>query len=415
MKIALVSIGTRGDIEPFVALGELLKANGHEVLCAFPEQFATLATQAGLEFESLGKKFIELLESEDGKAAMGGASGWKKFMGTLRLAMNQSAANREIVFKQEKVISKFNPDRILYSAKALYPHLWHLKTGRKIVFISPLPYMHYVKGHTHMAFNSNFGEFFNKLTFALTEFGMIVTIRNNAKWLKINDKLKGSEIREILREGSSIYTISPSLFKRPAYWPESLHVLGHHQKKLNQGQRLPAELQSFIDRHDKILMITFGSMSNSQPAKKTQIILDILLRNKIPAIINTAAGGLVKPPGFDNPNIFFTKQLPYELVFPQIYGAIHHGGSGTTHLALKYGCASMIIPHIMDQFVWNKILAERGVGPLGVSISKVSTSSLEPKILALHRNPQFKERAEAIQTQMAQEDFKEDLLTEITQ
>ena len=75
----------------------------------------------------------------------------------------------------------------------------------------------------------------------------------------------------------------------------------------------------------------------------------------------------------------------------------------------------MIIPHIMDQFVWNKILAERGVGPLGVSISKVSTSSLEPKILALHRNPQFKERAEAIQTQMAQEDFKEDLLTEITQ
>jgi UDP:flavonoid glycosyltransferase YjiC (YdhE family) len=413
MKITLISIGTQGDIEPFLAIGELLKTKGYDVLCAFPEQFKNLAIQSDLEFESLGEKFIKLLESEDGKAAMGGASGWRKLIGTIRLAMNQSEANKEVVFNQYRIINDFNPDCILYNGKTTYPILWHLKTKRKIIFISPLPYMHYVKGHTHIAFNSNFGEFFNRLTFSLTEFGLVTTINISKKWLKIKDKFKRSDIKNILRNGNSIYTISPSLFKRPEYWPKTLQVLGYHKKKQNQKLSLSPDLQNFIDNHDKILFITFGSMTNSQPNKKTHIILDILVRHNIPAIINTASGGLIKPKGFNNPHIFFVSQVPYDLIFPKIHGVIHHGGSGTTHLALRYGCASMIIPHIIDQFAWNSLLANLGVGPLGVKINKITTRSLEPKIIELLNNTKFKEKAEEIKAQMAREDFKDKLLNEI--
>ncbi|HCC70109.1 MAG TPA: hypothetical protein DEQ09_03020 [Bacteroidales bacterium] len=53
---------------------------------------------------------------------------------------------------------KEKPDRIIYNGKAVYPILWKLRTKGKTVFFSPLPYMHYVKGHTHVAFNSNFGD-----------------------------------------------------------------------------------------------------------------------------------------------------------------------------------------------------------------------------------------------------------------
>ena len=66
-----------------------------------------------------------------------------------------------------------------------------------------------------------------------------------------------------------------------------------------------------------------------------------------------------------------------------MYATIHHGGSGTTHMALKYGCASMIIPHIIDQFTWNKIIHEKGLGPLGMKVSKLTTAKLEPKLLEL--------------------------------
>lgn len=98
IKIILISVGTRGDMEPFLSIGEILKEKGHQVICAFPEQFKTIAEESDLEFASLGPKFIELLESEDGKAAMGGSgSGFRKLVAYIRLASHQTDANKELV------------------------------------------------------------------------------------------------------------------------------------------------------------------------------------------------------------------------------------------------------------------------------------------------------------------------------
>jgi sterol 3beta-glucosyltransferase len=97
-----------------------------------------------------------------------------------------------------------------------------------------------------------------------------------------------------------------------------------------------------------------------------------------------------------------------------VYGVIHHGGSGTTHLGLRHGCATMIIPHIIDQFVWNRIIAQNGAGPAGVRIGRVTTGNLEPRILELMHNHAFKRKAEQIAKQMAGEDFREELYRFIT-
>lgn len=96
-----------------------------------------------------------------------------------------------------------------------------------------------------------------------------------------------------------------------------------------------------------------------------------------------------------------------------MYGVIHHGGSGTTHLALKNGCVSMIIPHIIDQFVFNKITYNMGVGPKGIKIGKINTKNLEPKILDLINNNDYKKKSEQINEQMDKEDFKEELYESI--
>lgn len=269
--------------------------------------------------------------------------------------------------------------------------------------------MHFVKGHTHVAFNSNFGDLLNKLTFSLARFGMITTIRMSKKWLNITEKWSRRKIRNVLKYNKSIYMISPSLFSKPDYWNKNLKVLGYHQRNKNIEWKPDKTLVDFIAKHNKILFITFGSMINPASKEKTKIILDILERNNIPAIINTASGGLVKPNKFDSNRIHFVSQIPYDWVFPQIYGVIHHGGSGTTHLALKYGCATMIIPHIIDQFVWNTMVSNLGVGPKGIKIGKINSTNLEPKILDLFNNANFKRKSEQISDQMKKEDFKEKL------
>jgi UDP:flavonoid glycosyltransferase YjiC (YdhE family) len=413
MKIILTSVGTRGDMEPFLAIGELLKVKGHHVICAFPEQFRELAIESDLEFASLGSKFIHLLESEEGKAAMGGASGLKKIVGTIKLAFNQNDANKELLFKQQEIIEREEPDRILYNGKAIYPIIWGLKNKGKTIFISPIPYMHYVKGHTHVAFNSNFGDFFNKMTFSLAHFGMITTIGMAKKWLNISEKFSRKKILDVLKYNKSIYTISPSLFPRPADWHKNLNVLGYQQRNEIFEWQPSKALNDFFKKHDKLLFFTFGSMINPAPEKKTRIILDILERNRIPAIINTADGGLIKPDNFDSGLIHFVSKVPYDWIFPKMYGVIHHGGSGTTHLALKYGCATMIIPHIIDQFVWNKIVYEKGVGPEGIKIGKITNKNLEPKILELLNNSTFKEKAEQVAEKMKKEDLKKELYNSI--
>lgn len=410
MKILLLSIGTRGDMEPFLAIGELLREKGHRVICVFPEQFRNLAEESNLEFASLGTSFIEMLDSADGKVALGGSgSGIKKILAYVRLARGSKEINKELIHKQHEIVEREKPDRIVYNGKAVYPLIWGLDRAGMTTFISPVPFMHYVKNHTHVAFNSNYGSFLNKLTYSLANFGMVVTTMMSIKWLKISRKITRKQVKNALITNKAIYSISPSLFSRPNYWHEQIKVLGYHERGRAVAWQPDKALTDFLNAHDQILFITFGSMTNPHPEEKTNLIIDILERNRIPAIINTASGGLIKPDNFNSGFIHFVSRVPYDRIFPKMYGVIHHGGSGTTHMALKNGCASMIIPHIIDQFVWNKIVFTMGAGPIGMKIDRLTTKSLEPKILELMNNPSYKLKAEEVAGRMAKEDFRGEL------
>lgn len=416
MKIILFSIGTRGDMEPFLAIGELLKDKGHRVICAFPEQFRDLAEDTDLEFATLGTSFIESLESDAGKAAMGGSSsGLKKFFAYIKLAVKQTEINKELVFKQNKLIASEKPDRIVYNGKSVVPIIWELENRGKTILISSLPYMHYVKDHTHVAFHGDWGSSFNKLTYALANFGLVTTVMISKNWLKTKNKIRRRDIKKILSSNKAIYTISPSLFPRPDYWNENRKVLGYHERKKTMIHPEDENLIDFLERHDdhRILFITFGSMTNPQPEKKTSIILDILKRHRIPAVINTASGGLVRTEPYDSEWIHFVSQIPYDWILPKIYAVIHHGGSGTTHIGLRHGCATLIIPHIIDQFVWSKIISTSGAGPQGIKVDKISTKRLEPKMLDLMHNTVYKKKAQEIAAQMEKESFRNALYESI--
>jgi UDP:flavonoid glycosyltransferase YjiC (YdhE family) len=405
-------------MEPFLTIGELLKEKGHQVICAFPEQFRPLAEDANLEFASLGSGYINLLESDLGKAAMGeGGSGLKKFTANIKLASHQTEINKELARKQYEILEREEPDRVVYNSQATYPVLWGMEKKGEAILISALPYMHYVKGNTHIVFNSDFGPLLNKLTYSLADFGRAVTVDITRKWLNLPGKIPRKQIINFLLSGKTIYTISPSLFKRPDTWGENLKVLGFHQRDKTKNWEPDKDLVAFLERHmnDRILLVTFGSMTNPEPESKTRTIVDILERNKIPAIINTASGGLVRPDTATPEWLHFVSQIPYEWIFPKVYGVIHHGGSGTTHLALKYGCATMIIPHIVDQFVWNRIVSGLGAGPAGIKITKINTVNLEPKILDLVTNDSYKKKAEQIERQLQGEDLREELYKAIVE
>lgn len=418
LNFLLMSVGTRGDMEPFLALGQGLVQRGHHVTCAFPAQFEHLTEEAGLEFVSLGSGFIDLLDSDLGRAALGGGgSALSKLAANVRLASQQKEVNKALIERQHRVAESRQPDRILYNGKAIYAVLWELAHPGRTVLVSPVPYLHYVEGHTHLAFHTNLGKPLNKLTYALADFGQAVTARIAARWLRLPRPPRLRRLRRVLAARRVAYTVSPTLFPRPSYWPGNIQVLGYPERARSKGRHSDEALRAFLERHPErsVLFATFGSMTNPEPKRRTEALVEVLLRHRIPAIINTASGGLVELEDLPTDLIHFVSEIPYERVFPLVRAVLHHGGSGTTHTALRAGCPSLIVPHVVDQFVWGRIVEDLGAGPAALSIRELTGRRLEPSILALWGNRGYRTRAQELAVRMAAENLDEDLYGQLAQ
>lgn len=415
MKIICISVGTRGDIEPFAALTELLQKAGHEVICAYPAQYENLAIETKAEFFPLKKEFLEMLESTEGKAALGGGGNlWGRFKAMYGLYKQNTLVSFQLLEQQKELIERESPDLILHSLKAFYPIFWNISHPGKVALISPIPcVIHPIEEMSSIFLNGkDYGKWINKKSYSLMRNLSMRFFKKQLKRLGIMADQK--DLDHSFKTEKLLYTISPSLYEEKAYWPDQVKVIGYLERTKTNHWHPPDALQTFLENNPNPLFVTFGSMTNPDPAGKTDFILDILARNKIAAIINTAGGGLLEPTEYDRDSIFFVGDIPYDWIFPKVRAVVHHGGAGTTHLALKYGCASMIIPHIPDQHLWNRIISQRGLGPKGLSIRKFIHKQTEENIVDLVSNPAYKKEAENISIKLLREDFDDEILALLT-
>lgn len=416
LKILLISIGSRGDIEPFLAIAELLKKEGHIIHCAFPEQFRASTEQMGIDFFGLDPSFLELLHSKDGQVVMGGGKNiLDKVLSFVRLASKGMKINKVMMAEQQFITEEFQPDLILHHTKAVFPLYQAVNRGTPQKIISPVLYIvHPIKGYSHLGFPTKIlGINIQNLSYKIANYSLLNFVISWSKKLPKNKTVSRKSLKKSLNQTPLIYTISPSLFLGTITNNNLVKVLGHHEKSARKDIIPNLKLTEFIERHPKILLITFGSMTNPWAEKITRLFCEILEEQKIPTIINTANGGLITLKDSTSDLIHFEENLDYHWILPKIYAFIHHGGSGTTHLGIKYGCATMIIPHIVDQFIWNKLIAEKGVGPKGLKINKLNYKRLKPKIIDLWNTQSFKKQATQLSAQIRKEDFKKEFIDSI--
>lgn len=408
MKIFLTSIGTRGDIEPFLALGENLSKKGHEVVFAFPQQFATITPQA-FRFYPLSPKFIELIQSKQGRIVMGSSHFFRKIKSLVYLYQKGLNLNGELIQEQNHSIEKENPDLVIHNAKCIYPTLWSLRTKKPTILLSPVPYFMYpVKNHAHVGYGQNLGSFLNNLTYKLSNFGLIKTTYDAQKHLAQGYCFSKLQIRQTLMRKKLMFTIATSLFKRPDYWPNHVQVLGYHERDKVISWQPDDKLKDFLEQYPKIIFLSFGSMVNSHPQRYSEILYHALSELKIPTLINTAENGLIELDNFkDHKQFLFVNNIPYKWIFKRVYAVIHHGGSGTTHAALKYGCPSLILPHIIDQYAWNNLIYKLGLGPKGKPIYKITLDNIIVLIEDLYYNEKYRLKTKNLAIQMSNENSED--------
>jgi sterol 3beta-glucosyltransferase len=417
VKALIFSIGTRGDIEPFLAIAQLLKQKGWEVTCTFPEQFRQDVEEMNFKFHGFSREFLELMHGRDARTMMGGKGNFFKRVSTIfRLAKEGIRISRSVIALQHRVLMDENADLVIYHPKCNYCVLWGMVFPGKTRMVSPVPIMaHPLFGFTPMGKRTK--TWLSRLLFWLVNTIKAIAINRSASPLKKEFPEQSFSIRrikrQILQHEHTIYTISKSLFPRPDYWPSTAHVAGYFERDKFSQWTPPDGLEDFLSRYQKIICVTFGSMINDDPKTKSKIIVDVLPKNKIPAVINTSWGGLEKVDGSPE-HIFYLDSAPYDWLFPKMYAVVHHGGSGTTHTATKYGCPSLIIPHIVDQFFWNVTIAELRLGPLGLPIAKLRQDEFELMLLDLLANQAYKQNALTAAKEMALETDWEHFYTTLT-
>lgn len=414
-KVILFSIGSRGDMEPFLSIAQLLKDRGYEVICSMPEQFRNMVEKTGLPFHGLSSRFLEAQKTESFKRFIEGSGFFiKKLRNGIRIFKESKEIMVKILEQQHELVLKKNPDFILYSAKCSYAILWGMAHPGKTVMISPKPcFIHKVNEHPPIGIKLNLGKDINKWFYDRVNNGIARYMYNETKLYHNNyPKLKANKknIKDYLVNIEKIlYSFSPTLFKKPFYWPDNAKVLGYRERNKADKWTPSEDLLKFIDTHNKILFITFGSLVTTEPEKKTDLILKALNELHIPAIINGSWGGLTQPEK-ENKNVFFVNDIPYDWIFPKMYAVIHHGGAGTTHAALKYGCATMLLPHCFDQFFWNKIVSGLEVGPPGIPVNNMNEEILSQKVRDLWEKKEYKAKAELIADSMAKENFENEII-----
>ncbi|NND07828.1 MAG: hypothetical protein HKN87_15735 [Saprospiraceae bacterium] len=186
MKVVLISVGTRGDMEPFLALAWLLKSKGHSVVCIFLEQFKSLVEEVEVEFLSLGSDFIDLLESREGKLVMGGrGSLLHKVQAYVALYRKSLIINRDMVDSQIQYLDQLMPDRVVYNGKSTGPLVWGSVLKGKSIILSPVPYLiHAVDNHPHIGVKWSWGRVFNRWTYTLANFAFVQNILSTTKGVR---------------------------------------------------------------------------------------------------------------------------------------------------------------------------------------------------------------------------------------
>ncbi|MGH9141894.1 MAG: glycosyltransferase [Vicinamibacterales bacterium] len=138
-------------------------------------------------------------------------------------------------------------------------------------------------------------------------------------------------------------------------------------------------LEAFLNQDPAPIYVGFGSMVASHAADVAAHAIAATRALGRPAII---AGGWA---GLDRyvaaaPDLLTVGATPHHAVFPRVAAIVHHGGAGTTTAAASAGVPQVLLPHLLDQFYWAHRVERLGLGPRGLPVSLVTADVLSDRL-----------------------------------
>jgi len=393
MKIAVCTIGSRGDIQPFLVLGHALTLRGHEVRLATAEMYASLAERYDVDFMPFEGDYAALVDSNEMKKAVGGnpfsigkrlkEKVYPLIENSLDTFFDAAAWADVVVYHPKTLIDTFGK---LYSQKLIKAYVIPAFTPTT-AFPSPI-------------FSSfRIPKFLNKATFKLTH-ALISTVKGPIRSFCSKQNLRA---RFTLLDTPVLYGISRHFLALPHDYPANHHFTGFWFD--DSSSELPEKIKTFFSTNRKKLIITFGSM----PYKCKTDINDLIsaIQFKLDVVVCVVRGwGLKEAPIAETDDVLAVDEASFNRLFPLADAVVHHGGAGTTAIALRSGRPMMICPvlhPVGDQMFWGRKAVQVGLGVSPITLSKLTVSRFVSSVTEL-LTTDYSDSSRRMQENLASED-----------
>ena len=410
MKVFIVTIGTRGDVQPYVALGQRLLARGHPVTLCTSASFESFITGHGLAYGYMNDRFMELVHSEAGRDAIENTTNaWQAIRTGFKLARQVTPLFRAMLEDSWRAAEKARPNLVIFHPKAYGGVPIAEKLGVPCLMALPMPLLVPTEEFPHLGFPEwGLGGWYNMLTFGLVRKIMKYQAnRFNRPWRIEHQLPPPSRRQDVLHttDGKPIPVLhfySRHVVPPPADWPDSVKTTGYWFLE-EEAQWTPSpELRRFLDAGDPPVYAGFGSMAGRNPQRLTRTVIQGFRKANVRGVLATGWGGIA--PGDLPDTIFKLEAAPHGWLFPRMSAVIHHGGAGTTGAGLRAGRPTIICPFFGDQPFWGRRIHALGAGTRPIPQKKLTAENLSASIHEATTNPVIQQRARALGEAICRED-----------
>jgi sterol 3beta-glucosyltransferase len=405
MKLTLIAIGSRGDVQPFVALGRGLQEAGYAVRMVTLASFETMVRGEGLEFFPV-EGDAQALTNEMMLAGMKG-NGLNLFS-MYRGIMRTFGAITQSYQKSFAADALRDSDAILSQLPGGF-YGYDLAEALKVPYIALSVIPQEVTGAYPLSLlpvQFSLGPWYNRLTYSIGQQLAWHPFRQSINTLRRGLGLPPASfwwgnIRRMKHERVPVIQgFSEHVIPTQLDWGDHVHTTGYWT--LDESGWEPSEaLLKFLEAGEPPVFIGFGSMPVPDPEATTRLILEALQRSGRRGLLHAgwAKLGAVELPD----SVFSLEYAPYRWLFPRMAAVIHHGGSGTTGFALRSGVPSMIVPFTGDQPFWGRRTFELGVGHAAIPFAKLNADNLAAAVKVMTGHSEMRRKALILRDAMVDE------------
>jgi sterol 3beta-glucosyltransferase len=402
MKVLIMTLGTRGDVQPFVALAQGLLASGHEAVLVAPHRFAGFAAAHDVPFAGVDDGPMRLLDGGEGGAVLDGG-----IRARLELMPRMAALFTRVLDDCWAVARGSGADLVVHNGQIVAGQHVAEALGVPAVLALPIPMFVPTRAFAWPGVEVPGGlpGILNRASYLGMRSTTLMFGRAVDRWRHDTLHLPRRRDRHdpTRTPGGArarvLHAISPAVLPRPADWPAEAELTGYWNLA-GRPAPLPDDLEAFLDAGEAPVFVGFGSMAGADPAATTATVLGAAERARRRLVVGVGWGGLETTdlPG----HVHAVADVDYRALFGRVAAVVHHGGAGTTGTAFAAGRPQVVCPFVADQPFWGRRVERLGVGPAPISQRRLTPDALAAAIDAV-AGGRFRDNAERLAEAMRHE------------